>query len=78
MKRTLTIFKGAVSRSEHLEKTSHFFFQFRLSAIRVNRPDAFPSLFDFEFVGLGCGIPILSVIILNLSLVGFEIELSMA
>ena len=62
------VFKGAVSRSEHLEKTSRFF-QFCWSAIRVNRPHALPSMFDFDFVGLGCGILTHSVIIFNFSLV---------
>ena len=44
-----------MSRSEHLEKTGKFF-QVRCSAIHVHRPYAFPSMLDFDFVGLGCGI----------------------
>ena len=42
-------------QSKHLEKTSHYF-QFFWLAIRVNRPHALPSMYDFDFVGLGCGI----------------------
>ena len=56
----VTSLKGAVSQSEH---------QFRWSAVCVNRPHAFPSIFDFDFVGLGCGILILSMNIFNFPLV---------
>ena len=57
--------KGAVLRSKHPEKPHHVF-QFRWSAIHVNRPHALPSMFDFNFVGLGCGILTLSVIFFKL------------
>ena len=52
---TLTVGTGFFLKEQcheaNILKKLAIFFQFRWSAIRVNHPHAFPSLFDFEFVG---------------------------
>ena len=51
-------------------RTNHsiFLFIYYQGLLHVNHPHALQSMFDFDFVGLGCGILTFSVIILNFSL----------